>query len=744
MTYLLLFLLLAVCCLTCWLCRKKPSLLRSALAGAAAIFIFRWFSWYAAAIYGAQCGILICLSRRPAPEDRKQHPVARKVLALLRALIVAAMCPLSVRAAIETASLRGLHAILYFGIAGAFALLAVAMLFSDAIKSRISGRLSPKLLTALTVCTPLVCFFLMEYTWNLFIPNMEIRYLAGNLLLICAVYILMLALSPSRKLAIGLAWLVSVCFGTANYYLSLFRGNPLMPGDFYSLGTAANVIGGYDFLLSGRIMLCWLLFGLCWFFLPMLPEPAAEGRSRGHTAVRTAVAVLAVCVSSLFLVNTDFAAKYEIKVSKWKVSYNYNVYGSAMYFASLVRETRHIMPENYSLETVNQTLDTYAGKNAEENTEGEVLPTVIAVMNESFSDLHVLGDFDTTLPYMEHYYDRTDYIRSGKLYVSIFGAGTSDSEFEFLTGNSMAFLPTGAVPYQDYDLENVGNLAAMFKDKGYITTAIHPENKSNWNRQRNYEKFGFDAFLSEENFAVDSQRFRGHISDRASYDKIIEVFEASRDKPQFIFNVTMQNHGGYKADSANITASIYDEELEQVEMTGKYSLYEAVNTYLSLMRESDKALYELLNYFEAVEEPVIICFFGDHLPSVTQEWREAVLGGSEEMLPLEELQKEYAVPYFIWANYDTGAESRELDLSANYLGAELLEIAGIPGSAYTAYLQDVQRSVPIINALGYMDTQGLWHDLESEDTGVPAVLETYKMVQYNALFDEERNQAYYQ
>ena len=81
------------------------------------------------------------------------------------------------------------------------------------------------------------------------------------------------------------------------------------------------------------------------------------------------------------------------------------------------------------------------------------------------------------------------------LYVSAFGGGTCNTEFEYLTGNSMAFLGTGTYPYTIYDLTRTETLSQQFKDLGYDTTAIHPNHGTNWNRENVYSAFGFDNFL---------------------------------------------------------------------------------------------------------------------------------------------------------------------------------------------------------------------------------------------------------
>lgn len=376
-----------------------------------------------------------------------------------------------------------------------------------------------------------------------------------------------------------------------------------------------------------------------------------------------------------------------------------------------------------------QILDSFHEKACYET---DIQPTIIAIMDESFCDLRVLGDFETSDEYLHNWYNINDYILRGNLYVSTYAGGTANTEFEFLTGNSMGNLPAGIVPYQIYNLKDTGNMTDILNRNGCKTTAIHPEYKGNWARTRVYENFGFDTFLSIDNFES-PERIHESVSDRASFDKVIEVFESS-DCPQFIFNVTMQNHGGY-----NIKKMA---GVELVELKEAWRGFSDVETYLTLIRESDKAIEGLLEYFRTVDRPVIVCIFGDHQPGVNGLWIEEVMGKTKEQITFEEQQRKYCVPYIIWANYDMGKSPQTLNTSSNYLGALLLDQAGIDRSDYMKFLVQMQKEIPILNAFGYQTKDEVWHSFE-ETIEVSKWIYDYKIVQYNAMFDTKRNKKYY-
>ena len=100
------------------------------------------------------------------------------------------------------------------------------------------------------------------------------------------------------------------------------------------------------------------------------------------------------------------------------------------------------IPEGYNTKAIEELLNGYV-----ETKDIDNKPTIIAIMNESYSDLSVLGDFKTNESYMNYYSELTENTVKGKMWVSIFGGGTCNTEFEFLTGLSMSFLPKGCIPY---------------------------------------------------------------------------------------------------------------------------------------------------------------------------------------------------------------------------------------------------------------------------------------------------------
>jgi phosphoglycerol transferase MdoB-like AlkP superfamily enzyme len=175
------------------------------------------------------------------------------------------------------------------------------------------------------------------------------------------------------------------------------------------------------------------------------------------------------------------------------------------------------------------------------------------------------------------------------------------------------------------------------------------------------------------------------------FEFLVKTFEAQKDDPLFIFGVTMQNHGGYNYEGDNYTQQITVDDLDKK--------YPDAEQYLSLIHETDKAVEYMITYFQSVDEDVVILFYGDHQPKLDEAFYEAI--GETTVDTLDEQQKRYKVPFFIWANYDI-EERNDIDCnSLNYLSSYVYDVAGIELPPYNKFLQDMENVVPAMNANGF-------------------------------------------
>ena len=186
--------------------------------------------------------------------------------------------------------------------------------------------------------------------------------------------------------------------------------------------------------------------------------------------------------------------------------------------------------------------------------------------------------------------------------------------------------------------------------------------------------------------------------------------------------MTIQNHGGYEDENFQTTVRVK-------EAAGEYPQTEQ---YLSLTKKSDQALEYLLDYFAQQEEPVVVLFFGDHWPNLEEEYLTDLLGTDSTSLGLEDMMREYQVPFVIWANYPL--EGQEIEaVSLNYLSGLLLRAAGLEGTDYTKFLEQLRQEVPVITAVGTMDKDGNLYAV-GDSTPYDDLLNDYAVLQYNNAF----------
>lgn len=316
----------------------------------------------------------------------------------------------------------------------------------------------------------------------------------------------------------------------------------------------------------------------------------------------------------------------------------------------------------------------------------------------------------------------------GYLHSSIIGGNTATSEFEFLTSDTMAFLPSGSVAYQQFVTGPMPTLNTILEDQGYYSIAMHPFKPNGWERDVVYPYFSFDRIKFEEDF-VHQDLVRDYISDEALFNEILMELEAApADQPSFIFTVSMQNHGGYTKSFENFEPDVFiDEDGE----------FEAVDQYLSLIKETDRAFEAFIRALDALEEETIVLFFGDHQPNNNTASELEVLDSYTE-----DPSARFIVPYLFWANYDID-EGVGQTTSLNFLAGDLLGLAGLESTPYLSFLNDLQEEIPVITQDYFITVDGEQYYFDKDktyETLSEAILERlnqYEILQYNHLIDSE-------
>ena len=534
--------------------------------------------------------------------------------------------------------------------------------------------------------------------------------------LVGAIYVIIVGITGNIRVTAVIGNIMFSFLMLLNVFMKSARGRNLNYFDIDSIGTALNVAGQYQISFSFPVVLAIFLIGVYTWWSTRTCKKAPSGYL--YYIGRVTGVLFGVFLFALFI-GTGFLKRIGIYDRAW----DYDEESILLNFIVEYRETCVAedaaspvpCPEGYSETRAVEILNEYE---KEEEKPQETVPNVIVIMNESYADLRVygsLGDIDSEL--MPFYDSLDENCVKGMAYSSVFGGNTANSEYECLTGDSMILYPQGSVAYSLYlkDYEEIPTIAKLYQNQGYMTYAMHPYRENGWYRDRIYPAMGFDHILFESEYPH-KDLIRGFVSDREDYEKLIETYENKTEERMFIFNITMQNHGGY-----NDRGWKGDIALEEIDQKSADYNKEELELYLSLMKESDKALEELIEYFDKAEEPVLILLFGDHQPGIEYAYRR----GAEA----ETMQK-YAIPFLLWANYPM--ESGQMDgISINYLPVLLAQRAGMPLNAYFRYLQAMYDKYPVITAEGVVDKDGNYR--EKNDAVLQQEIHDYEYVMYYRL-----------
>lgn len=589
------------------------------------------------------------------------------------------------------------------------------------------------------ILAPFVSYVLFEYvTGNL--QNIPVNMALLNVYWIALFYLIVFAVTGSTRLTLGIVGVIIYVISLAETFVVSFRGRPIMLSEVLAINTALSVARSYSFDISKEMMLAGCALAgmniLLWFF----PVRVKWIRYRVVNAFLCAGAVYLGCQNFYGTI----MPKMGLVVNLWSINDSYKESGFLLSSAVSLQYMVTDEPEGYSnakLEQIYQEAATLVEERMSELREDAIKPVnIVCIMNESLSELKVNGDFETNIPYFPYLDSLKENTVKGSLCVPVFGSLTSNTEYEFLTGDAMALLPVNSIAYQFFVKPNSFSMVSTLKDQGYRAVAMHPYPGDNWNRRNCYNNMGFDEFWDEEQYQ-DSEQSRLYVTDKADYDKIIELVEA-KENPEdklFVFNVTMQNHGGYDVKFDNFDQKVW----LTGELEGKYP---KVDQYLSLMKDSDEAFAYLLEYFRASEEPTMIVMFGDHQPGVEDEFYEDVSGILNSEMPRDRQLMWYETPFYIWTNYDIPEEEMGR-LSAVYLGSHVLDLANVDITPYDAFLVELSETVPVVHFLGCYTADGefyRWNDAETGKYPFTEQLIKYEMLVYNHSIDTNEMQKLYQ
>ena len=574
-----------------------------------------------------------------------------------------------------------------------------------------------RILFALVI--PVGCFYTFETLTHQMSTMIE---LAKRLNIAFYYWLFLFVFFIAGRTSISMAICVSAiaAIGVGNYFVVMFRSNPIIPWDIYSFETAMSVADNYVFSVD------WALAEHIAMFILMLIVGVRTNIRLSKKILRPILTV-AMCIPAYFYISYLWQDNLERNTGLNDTLFNAKyMHSKDGFFVSFILDIHFLQieePKNYSDEYALSLLNE---QEVEKVETPEELPDIIAIMDETFSDPAVLGEFETNKDYMPfvHSILRGEVANtiSGYADVSVLGGNTANSEFEFLTGNSMAFFPNGSVPYLQYIRDGISTIVPQLEEYGYTTYGTHPYRAKGWNREFIYDLMGFDYRYFQGSFPFED-KLRNYVSDEADFKSILE-WRNNTEGPFFMFNVTMQNHSNYGGDFDNFDPQIV------AKFKNTYS-NKYLNKYLSLMYETDQDVASLLSELSQSDRKTIVVFWGDHQPNdyvVRPIYKEYGLDFDNQTY--EQQQQRQKTPFFIWANYDI-QEQTNVEISLNYLNILLFETAGLQLDEYQTFRKNLwQGQIPMMNAVGYRNDDGDLVEYDDAPEEIQNLLNEYQNIQY--------------
>lgn len=565
-----------------------------------------------------------------------------------------------------------------------------------------------------------------------------------NMLPLLLFMLLLYHLSSRLWVAFGLGGGLYIGMHIANRFMMELREEPFTPSDII-LGTEAATVIKISELPFNTVIILSLVF---WFVVSLLLLIFVKSEKLRWPARIAGVTAAAVLFAASFTVVYKKPGLYDSFKVTGSIYSRVNIYKSRGFLYSfLVRcgTYRSIKPDGYDREAAEKILSEYELPDHKIVKDGQ--PNIIAVMGEAFYDIDRIPGIEFNEGYdpLENFNRIKENAYSGRIVTNVFGGGTANTEFAFLTGHSMPIMPELFSPYSNYIRRDTFSLARALEANGYATMAFHPGDSWFYNRVNVYNFFDFDNVYFKNDMDLSKVEINhGYISDKDTYgfvlDKFREQLEREPDKPFFQFIVDIDNHGPYSKQDLG-----YPKILKRTDSMNEEA-YNTLNNYVNGLMRCDKALGDFADSIMELEEPVVFLYYADHLPYLGENdlgykalGFKTGTGGS-----LEEYLNNYETPFFITLNkaaekmlLDNGIEVKKglaSQISSNYLTTELLEVAGINGGNYYNYLSDLKKKLPVITGRFFKEGDKF---TEQPAQNTKDQIYTYSVLQYYMLMERE-------
>lgn len=462
------------------------------------------------------------------------------------------------------------------------------------------------------------------------------------------------------RIIIGAIWVI---LGIANGYILLKRVTPFNAQDLKIAGDGIALINNYCNGFEVVVIAVGAVALLIWL-ISMWRRGGQYAGKIHHIAALIGIIVCGVLYTFVTNIAID---KRVVSTYFGNIAFAYEDYGLPYCFSASLFNTGISEPNGYTKKAMakidkdGELNQTAASRSSDE------LPNIIVVQLESYFDVANAEFFTTSEDACPNLHNLYQNYSNGYFKVPSVGAGTANTEFEVLTGMNLRYFGPGEYPYKTYSKKHPTESAATaLASLGYGTHALHDNTGNFYSRANVFNNMGFDTFTSKEFINVLQTTENGWAKDEILTQHIMEAMDTTKQE-DFVFTVSVQGHGNYPETQVIENPKIKVEGIEDEALKNKWEYY------VNQVYEMDQFVGDLIKAVEERNEPSVVVFYGDHLPTMG--------------LKAEDLKSRYLynTNYVIWDNI--GLQKDDKNIPAYQLMSEVLNRLDIHSGTVFNYHQ---------------------------------------------------------
>lgn len=462
------------------------------------------------------------------------------------------------------------------------------------------------------------------------------------------------------RMIIGAVWVI---LGIANGYILLKRVTPFNAQDLKIAGDGIALINNYCNGFEVVVIAVGAVALLIWL-ISMWRRGGQYAGKIHHIAALIGIIVCGVLYTFVTNIAID---KRVVSTYFGNIAFAYEDYGLPYCFSASLFNTGISEPNGYTKKAMakidkdGELNQTAASRSSDE------LPNIIVVQLESYFDVANAEFFTTSEDACPNLHNLYQNYSNGYFKVPSVGAGTANTEFEVLTGMNLRYFGPGEYPYKTYSKKHPTESAATaLASLGYGTHALHDNTGNFYSRANVFNNMGFDTFTSKEFMNVLQTTENGWAKDEILTQHIMEAMDTTKQE-DFVFTVSVQGHGNYPETQVIENPKIKVEGIEDEALKNKWEYY------VNQVYEMDQFVGDLIKAVEERNEPSVVVFYGDHLPTMG--------------LKAEDLKSRYLynTNYVIWDNI--GLQKDDKNIPAYQLMSEVLNRLDIHSGTVFNYHQ---------------------------------------------------------